>query len=220
MTKGHEMKIGIVGSGNVGQTLGRGFLALGYEVKIGTRDAKNPAVADWVAASGPKASSGTFADAARFGEVVFLCTLWAGTENALSMAGKEHFAGKVVVDVTNPLEVVRGYGPRLAIGHTTSAGEKVQEWLPEARVVKAFNTITAAFMIDGKLGAEKLDMFIAGDDPAAKKVVSGFLAQFHWNTHDLGGIQESRILEYFAMLWIRYGVINNMWNHAFKIVRK
>ena len=214
------MKIGILGSGSVGQTLGRGLLALGHEVKIGTRDAKNPKVADWVAASGPKASSGTFADTARYGEVIFLCTLWAGTENALRMAGIEHFAGKVVVDVTNPLEAVEGYGPRLAIGHTTSAGEKVQEWLPGSRVVKAFNTITAAFMIDGRFGSEKLDMFIAGNDAAAKKVVSGFLTHFHWNTHDLGGIEESRVLEYFAMLWIRYGVINNVWNHAFKMIRK
>jgi predicted dinucleotide-binding enzyme len=214
------MKIGILGSGTVGQTLGRGLLALGHEVRIGTRDAKNPKVTDWVAASGPKASSGTFADAAGFGEVIFLCTLWAGTENALRMAGSEHFSGKVVVDVTNPLETVEGYGPRLAIGHTTSAGEKVQEWLPVSRVVKAFNTITAAFMIDGRFGSEKLDMFIAGNDAVAKKVVAGFLTHFHWNTHDLGGIEESRILEYFAMLWIRYGVINNVWNHAFKMVRK
>jgi len=214
------MKIGILGSGSVGQTLGRGFLALGHEVKIGTRDTKKPEVVSWVKTSGPKASSGTFSEAARFGEVVFLCTFWAGTENALALAGRENFRGKVTVDVTNPLDFTKGMPPRLAIGHTTSGGETVQEWLPDAKVVKAFNTSTAAFMIDGKHGNDQLDMFIAGNDPAAKKTVTGMLTQFHWNTHDLGGIEQSRILEYFAMLWIRYGALNNVWNHAFKMVRK
>ena len=165
-------------------------------------------------------NAGTFAEAAQFGEVVFVCLSWAGAENAIKMADAKNFKGKVVVDVTNPLDFSQGVPPKMALGHTTSGAEKIQGWLTDAKVVKAFNIITAAFMVDGKYGNDKLDMFIAGNDAEAKKMVTNFLTAFNWNTHDLGGLEQARILEYFAMLWIALGFKTNTWNHAFKLVKK
>lgn len=213
------MRIGILGSGVVGRTLGSGLVKLGHEVKIGTRDVHKPDVAEWLKSNGAKASAGSFADAARFGEILFLCTFWAGTDNAIGQAGPDNFKGKVVVDVTNPLDFSGGVPPKMAVGHTTSGGEIVQKLLPGAKVVKAFNIITASRMIDGSYGNEKLDMFIAGNDAGAKKTVTDILTAFKWNTFDLGGIEESRILEYYAMLWITVGFKTNSWNHVFKMVK-
>lgn len=213
-----RMKIGIIGTGTVGQTLGTGLKKLNHDVMIGSRNPQKEELQKWVMASGGK--GGTFAEAAAFGEMIFICTSWEGTENAIKLAESKNFKNKIVIDVTNPLDFSQGMPPKMALGHTTSGGEKIQSWLPDAKVVKAFNIITAAFMIDGKFGNEQLDMFIAGNDAAAKKSVTDLLTAFHWTTHDLGGIEQSRILEYFAMLWITYGFKNNIWNHAFKLVRK
>ncbi len=211
------MKIGILGTGEVGRSLGTGFKKLGHEVMIGSRDIQKKELQDWAKETGGK--PGTFADATKFGEVVFICTGWSGTQNAIALAGESNLAGKVVVDVTNPLEFSTGK-PRLAVGYTDSAGEQVQRWLPGSKVVKAFNIITAKFMTDGRLPDGQLDMFIAGNDPGAKETVKEFLTAFHWNTHDLGGIEQARLLEPFAMLWIWLGVTSNSWNHAFRLIRK
>jgi len=214
------MKIGIIGTGTVGQTLGTGLIKLGHEVKIGSRNPQKPEVQTWLKNNGNKATAGSFAEAATFGEVVFICTSWAGTQQAIQLAEPKNFKGKVVVDVTNPLDFSQGMPPTLAVGHTTSGGEMVQQWLPEAKVVKAFNIVTAAYMINGKFPEGNLDMFIAGNDEAAKKTVTDFLTAFNWNTHDMGGIEQARIIEPFAMLWITWGARNNTWTHAFKLLKK
>jgi 8-hydroxy-5-deazaflavin:NADPH oxidoreductase len=121
------MKIGILGSGDVGLKLADSFTATGHTVKIGTRSPEK--VASWVAKHNGKASAGSFSDAASFGEIVVLATLWEGTPSALQLAGTKNFSGKVVIDVTNPLDFSKGVPPKLAVGHTDSGGETVQRLL-------------------------------------------------------------------------------------------
>ena len=135
------MRNGMLGSGVVGQALGRGLAALGHEVTMGTREPAGDKTRAGVEQAGGTASAGTFAEPATFAEIAFLATLWSGTESALRLAGATNLAGKVVVDATNPLDFGSGVPPRLALGHTDSGGEQVQRWLPEARVVKAFNIV-------------------------------------------------------------------------------
>src|SRR5690349_8947789 len=130
------MKIGVLGTGDVGQSLGRAFATLGNDVKLGGRDANNEKAAAWAKSVGARAGTGTFADVAKFGDIIVLATLWSGTESALTLAGQSNFDGKVVIDVTNPLVYSPNAPPSLALGHTDSGGEQVQRWLPKARVVK------------------------------------------------------------------------------------
>jgi predicted dinucleotide-binding enzyme len=213
------MRIGILGSGDVGRALGSAFAACGHEVMVGSREANNPKIREWAAKAGAHASGGTFADAARFGEVMVIATLWTGTENALRLAGPENFAGKVVIDATNPLDFTIT-PPRLAIGHSDSAGEQIQRWLTTARVVKAFNIVGHTHMFRPEFPGGPPDMLIAGNDAAAKQVVSQILNEFGWEVIDLGGIENSRYLEPLAMAWVAYGFRNRSWNHAFKLLRK
>ncbi|HET7789803.1 MAG TPA: NAD(P)-binding domain-containing protein [Gemmatimonadales bacterium] len=213
------MKIGILGSGDVAKALAKGFAGRGDEVKLGTRDSKK--LADWLKTAGPKASVGSFADAAKFGELVVLATLWTGTENAIKLADPTNFAGKVVIDATNPLDFSRGMPPRLALGHTDSGGEQIQRWLPDARVVKAFNIVGHAHMVHPQFPGGPPDMFIAGNDAAAKETVNGILKSFGWQgSIDVGGIEGARLLEPLCILWVIYGATTGGWNHAFKMVKK
>lgn len=213
------MKIGIIGTGMVGQTLGSGLVELGHEVKIGSREPHSQKLQDWVAKTGAAASTGTFAEAAQFGEVIYLATNWEGTENALKLAGPENLAGKVVIDAVNPLKFGEN-GPALAIGFSDSAGEQIQRWILEAKVVKALNTVGSGFMFNPteKLG-EQPDMFIAGNDADAKQVVTKLLEQAGWEVIDAGDITESRLLEPLAMLWIKHLFNTKKPNHAFKLIR-
>lgn len=213
------MKFGIIGTGVVGQTLGTGLAAKGHQVKIGSREPDSAKLQEWKQQTGANASTGTLTETVRFGEIIIVATHWEGTENALKLAGPQNFAGKIVIDATNPLKM-GAKGPELAIGFDTSGGEKVQEWLPEAKVVKAFNIITARLMIDAKQLGDEPDMFIAGNDAEAKKAVSGILDDFGWGVIDLGGIEESRLLEPLGMIWIRHMFNTQNWQHAFKLVRK
>lgn len=214
------MKVGILGTGVVGHALGTGFVRHGHDVMMGARDAANEKASAWVAATSVRASAGSFTDAARFGEIVVLATLWEGTEHALHLAGPEVLAGKVVIDATNPLDFSQGPPPRLAVGHTDSGGERVQRWLPEARVVKAFNTVGHAHMVDPSLPGGPPTMFIAGDDDDAKRVVTGILTEFGWDTLDLGGIEVSRYLEPMCIAWVLAGFRTGSWNQAFKMLRE
>jgi len=215
------MKIGILGTGDVGKRLGTGFISIGHEVKIGSRDPESEKVKSWIAANGKKASGGTFAEAAQFGEVVVLATLWSGTENALKLAGAENFKGKTVIDATNPLVFHESGPPSLALGHTDSGGEQVQRWLPGANVVKAFNIVGNAQFVHPQFGqCGPPDMFFCGNDEAAKKQVDGFLKQFGWSTMDIGGIEGARLLEPMCILWVLYGVRSGAWDNAFKMLRK
>jgi predicted dinucleotide-binding enzyme len=198
------MKVAILGTGSVGQALARGFVALGHETTFGSR-APTGATAQKAIAAAPGTRAALFANAAQDAELVVLATPWSGTQNAISLAGAANLAGKVVIDVTNPLDFGGGK-PRLALGFDKSAGEQVQAWAPHARVVKAFNTVGNGMMFKPKL-RQAPTMFIAGNDSGAKETVTGLLKQFGWETSDLGGIEAARLLEPFAMVWI---------THAFK----
>ena len=213
------MKIAILGSGDVGQVLGAGFAALGHEVKLGTRDPRAEKIQAWVKKTGAKASAGTFDEAAKVCELAVLATKWDGTESALKLAGADNLAGKILIDATNPLAVGPA-GPSLAIGHKDSGGEQVQRWAPKAKVVKAFNTVGNAHMFKPSFPGGKPDMFIAGNDDAARKTVTGILSDFGWNTVDLGSIEASRYLEPMAMAWVVHGFRSGGWNHAFALLRK
>jgi hypothetical protein len=214
------MKVGILGSGGVAQALGLGFATLGHEVRLGSRDPGSEKVRAWLAQAGPRASAGSSAEAAGFGEVVVLATEWSGTANALRLAGPERLAGKVLLDVTNPLDFSGGPPPRLAVSGTDSGGEQVQRWLPGARVVKVFNIVGAAHMFRPTFPGGPPDMFLCGNDDEAKRVATGIVESFGWPGLDLGGIEGARLLESLAMLWIVYSFRNNSWNQAFKLLRK
>jgi 8-hydroxy-5-deazaflavin:NADPH oxidoreductase len=213
------MKIGILGTGKVGQALAAGFLGLDHEVKLGTREPWAERVRVWAAQAGAKASAGSFSDAARFGEIVVLATAWAGTANALRIAEPANLRGKVVVDVTNPLELSNLGPPKLAIGHTDSGGEQVQRWLPGARVVKCFNSVGHAQMVKPRHAGGPPSMFLCGDDPAAKKIVGEICQAFGWLPLDIGGIEGARLLEPLCVLWVAFGFRTNTWDHAFKLLR-
>jgi predicted dinucleotide-binding enzyme len=209
------MKIGIIGSGMVGQALAAGFAAKGHDVVIGTREAAK--LADWQAGAGKGVRIGSLAEVGAHGEVLFLATQWGGTENALKLAGD--IAGKVLVDVTNPLSF-EGGKPGLALGHSDSGGEQVQRWAPSARVVKALNIVTASTMVSPRREDGDPDMFIGGDDPAAKATVTTLLQGFGWSVIDLGGIDASRLLEPLALIWIKLYFATKNGQHAFKLLRK
>jgi len=214
------MKIGIIGSGVVGQQLGLGFLRIGHEVKIGTRDTLK--LTEWKQKAGANASVGSFADAAAFGEVIILATLWGGTKSAIESAEKDNLKNKILIDITNPLDFSQGVPPKFAVEIGNSGGEQVQKWLPDTKVVKAFNTISAYIMISPvrEEGGDP-DLFIAGNDENAKKQVTQFAAQIGWKSIvDMGDISQSYWLEAFAMLWIQYGFKFNNWTHAFKLMKK
>lgn len=214
------MRVGVLGSGDVGQALGLGFARIGDEVRMGTRDTGAEKVRAWRDHAGERASVGSFAEAAEFAEVAVLATNWAGTENALRLADPSNLEGKVVIDVTNPLDYSAGPPPTLAVGHDDSGGEQVQRWVPTGRVVKAFNTVGHDHMVDPDFPDGPPDMFICGNDEAAKEAVSGICRAFGWPTIDLGGIEASRYLEPLAMIWIYHGMRTESWDHAFRLLRK
>ncbi|MCC6750688.1 MAG: NADPH-dependent F420 reductase [Deltaproteobacteria bacterium] len=214
------MRIGVLGTGDVGRVLGAAFVTLGHEVKLGARAANNEKAAAWVKELGPKASAGTFADAAAFGELLVLATLGAANKAVLEAAGAANCRGKVVIDTTNPLDFSQGMPPRLAVGHTDSGGEEVQRLLPGALVVKAFNTVGNAHMFRPSFPGGPPDMFICGDDASAKGRVSELLREFGWGVIDLGGIECSRYLEPMCLTWVLYGLRSGSWNHAFKLLKR
>lgn len=215
------MKIGMLGSGDVGHALGTGFVRRGHEVMMGSRSPGGEKVRDWLGASpGDGASAGTFEEAAAFGNLLVLATAWSGTENAIRLARPENFAGKILIDATNPLLFEPNRPPRLAVGHTDSAGEQVQRWVPEARVVKAFNIVGAPHMVDPDFPGGPPDMFICGNDADAKATVTELCEEFGWPVTDIGGIEGARYLEPFAMVWILCAIRSGSRDSAFKLLRK
>lgn len=209
------MKIGILGSGDVGKSFARAFSATGNEVKIGSRSPEKLAE---FASKNKGITAGTFKDTASFGDIVVLATHGAATEEAINLAGKSNFKGKVVLDATNPLEFPAGGPPKLFVGHDDSLGERVQRWLPEARVVKAFNTAGNTLFYKPQFPGGTPDMFICGNDADAKKTVSQICKDFGWGVIDLGGIESSRYLEPMCITWVLHGVLTGSWTHAFKML--
>jgi predicted dinucleotide-binding enzyme len=203
------MKIGVLGTGTVGETIASKLVSLGHEVQMGSRSAGNEKAGSWVEAAGRGASEGSFADAASFGELVFNCTAGMHSLAALEAAGAENLAGKVLVDVANALDFSGGMPPTLGVCNTDSLGEQIQRSFPEARVVKALNTITAAVMVDPASVPGVHDVFVCGDDAAAKREAGELLQSFGWaaeRIRDLGGISAARGTEMYLPLWLNlYG---------------
>ena len=199
------MRIGILGTGVVGQTLGMKLVQLGHEVKMGSRSAPNEKAAGWATAAGARASQGTFAEAAAFGEVVFNCTKGEISLAALRQAGAANLDGKVLVDVANPLDFSRGMPPSLTVCNTDSLGEQIQREFPRARVVKTLNTMNANVMVNPSLVAGDHDVFVSGNDAAAKAQVRDLLEKgFGWRSViDLGDITSARGTEMLLPIWLR-----------------
>jgi predicted dinucleotide-binding enzyme len=185
-----NVRVGVLGSGDVGRALAKGFAGLGHDVKVGSRDPQK--LAEWKETAGPHVSTGTFAEAARFGDILVLATLGVATEDAIRLAGINAFDDKVVIDTTNPLDFSQGVPPKLAIGHTDSLGEVIQRLLP-GHVVKAFNTVSNALMVNPRFSTQP-DMFICGNDEDAKKIVTQICKHFGWGVIDLGGNSRPRVI--------------------------
>jgi 8-hydroxy-5-deazaflavin:NADPH oxidoreductase len=213
------MKIGILGSGSVGKTLGAGFLKHGHQVMLGTRNPQKPEVQQWLREN-PAGSAGTFAQAAEFAEFVVLATLGSAAEEALSLAGPHNFAGKTVMDTTNPIAEAAPAGGILAYftGPNESLGERIQSVLPQAHVVKAFNSVGAARMVNPEYQQGTPTMFFCGDDSGAKEAVRGIIQQLGWEPYNCGGIIASRAIEPLCILWCSRGFQHNKWDHAFKLL--
>jgi len=213
------MKVGILGSGEAGQALGRGFASRGYDVKIASRKPNSEALTTWQKQAKGKTSTGTFEETARHGEVLVLATLGTAVEEVLRLAGPQNVAGKLLIDVTNPLDASQGPAPGLFIGPNDSLGERVQRRIPEAKVVKCFNTVPNTQMVDPKFAGGNPEMLICGNDAAAKKKVVGILKEFGWpGAIDVGGIEGARWLEAMVPLWVLIGSSIGHWDHAFKVV--
>jgi 8-hydroxy-5-deazaflavin:NADPH oxidoreductase len=211
----HKVNIGVLGSGDVGRVLAAGFAGLGHEVTVGSRSPEK--LREWAAASA-RLHAGTFAEAAQFGDVLVLATLGAAAAEAIELAGRDAFRGKVLIDTTNPLDFSKGMPPTLFVGTSDSLGEQIQRLLPEARVVKAFNTVGNAHMINPQFPGGPPDMFIGGNDDSAKKTVSQICEHFGWGVIDLGGIDTSRYLEPMCLVWVLHGARGGSWSHAFKML--
>jgi len=198
------MRIGIIGTGIVGSTLGTKLVQLGYEVKMGSRTSSNEKAAEWVKNAGSKASQGTFADAASFGEILFNCTSGNVSVEALKMAGAQNLKGKVLVDVANALDFSKGMPPTLTISNTDSVGEQIQREFPEAKVVKSLNTMAAQVMVNPMSVPGEHDVFVSANDPQAKVQVQKILGEFGWkNIVDLGDISTSRATEMWFPFFFR-----------------
>jgi 8-hydroxy-5-deazaflavin:NADPH oxidoreductase len=215
------MKIGIIGSGVVGRVLGTAFLKEGHEVVLGTRDTAKAEVVKWKTENA-KAQTGSFGDAAAFAEIIVLATSGSVTHNAIELAGKTNFTGKIVIDATNPIAAVPPVNGVLQFStlQNDSLLQQTQQLLPEAKLVKAFNSVGNAVMYKPDYGSIKPSMFICGNDAAAKKTVTEILTSFGWETEDMGKAEAAGAIESLCVLWCIPGFINNEWTHAFKLLRK
>ena len=212
-------KIGVIGSGIVGQTLANGFVAKGFAVMRGSREPAK--LADWKERAGPAASIGTFEQAARFGETVVLAVKGSAAEEAVAQCGTA-LAGKVVLDTTNPIaDLPPANGVlQLFTGPEESLMERLQRKAPSARFVKAFSCVGNAFMVDPDFDGVRPTMFIAGNDPAAKGAAREILDMFGWDVEDIGAAEGARAIEPLVMLWCAPGLLRNEWTHAFKLLKR
>jgi predicted dinucleotide-binding enzyme len=212
------MRVGILGSGDVGRALGKGFVSREHEVKIGSRTPNSDKLKTWVNQMGRKASTGTFADSAAFGDIIVLATNGSAIELAIDLAKPQNLNGKLVIDVTNQLDFSRGPPPGMLYSPTDSLGQRVQRKLPSAKIVKCFNTVPNSQMVDPKF--KDVEMMICGNDLEAKQQVMKILREFGWKgAIDIGGIENAGWLEAFVPLWARVGMSLNTWDHVFKVVR-
>ena len=213
-------KVGVVGSGLVGEVLADGFLKHGYEVMRGTRDPGK--LAEWKGKAGAKASVGTMADAARFGEVVVLAVKGSAAEEAVRLCDPTNLAGKTVLDATNPIAEKPPVNGVLAFFTTfdESLMERLQRIAPEAHFVKAFSSVGNALMVNPDFGGTKPTMFICGNHGGSKEQARTILDQFGWGTEDMGSIEAARAIEPLCMLWCIPGFLRNQWMHAFHLLKQ
>ncbi|MGD0097829.1 MAG: NAD(P)-binding domain-containing protein [Terracidiphilus sp.] len=211
------MKIGLIGSGDVAKSLAGGFLKHGHEVMIGSR---TPEKLDAWKNQNPGASTGAFDDAAAFGELLVLAVKGPAVQDALHMAGAKNLKGKTVIDATNPIKDAPPVNGVLQSFTTLgdSLMEQLQRSFPDARFVKAFNSVGSALMVNPQFKEGKPTMFICGNNEAAKKQVHEILDQFGWETADMGKAEAARAIEPLAMLWCIPGFTHNQWTHAFKLL--
>jgi predicted dinucleotide-binding enzyme len=213
------MKIGVLGSGDVAKALAGGFIKHRHDLMLGTRDPAK--LADWTAKNRP-AKVGSFADAAKFGEVVVLAVKGTVAAEALRGAGSANLSGKVVIDATNPIAdtpPVNGV-VKFFTNLDESLMERLQREFTGARFVKAFNSVGNPLMDNPQFKEGKPTMFICGNDEAAKQTVRGILDQFGWETADMGKVESARAIEPLCMLWLIPGFLRNQWAHAFKLLRQ
>jgi 8-hydroxy-5-deazaflavin:NADPH oxidoreductase len=214
-----QSRVGVLGSGEVGRRLAAGFAGRGHDVMIGTHDPDKPELRDWLSGDGAGIRAGGFQDVAAHGELLVLAVLGNAAEDAIAEAGAENFSGKVVIDAMNPLDFSAGFPPKLSISGEDSLGERVQRALPEAKVVKAFNTIGNQYFVDPQFSDGQPTMLIVGDDDGAKSTVRDVLADFGWSdVVDLGGIEGSRELEAICIAWVKIGGVRGAWDHGFKLL--
>jgi 8-hydroxy-5-deazaflavin:NADPH oxidoreductase len=211
-------KIGILGSGVVAQTLGKGFLKYGYEVMLGTREVSK--LADWVKENGGRA--GSFSEAAAFGDLLVLAVKGAMAASALNLAGPNHLKGKTIIDATNPIMdappvhgVIQFY-----TSLSESQMEKLQEAYPEANFVKAFSCAGNAHMVDPDYAGIKPTMFYCGNSETSKSEVKTILERFGWEAEDMGSMEAARAIEPLCILWCIPGLTRNQWSHSFKLLKK
>ena len=214
-----KKKIGILGSGMVGQVLGAGFLKHGHEVMIATR---NPSkLSEWQDQN-PEGRVGGHKEMGTWAEILVLSSKGTGAEAAMALCNSADIAGKVVIDTTNP--IADAPPDNGVLRYFTSLDESLMERLqrasPKARFVKAFNSVGNAYMVDPDFGGMRPTMFICGNDTATKQEVTAILDAFGWEAEDMGGVEGARAIEPLCILWCIPGFARNQWNHAFKLLKK
>lgn len=212
-------RIAVLGSGVVGQVLADGFLKHGYQVMRGSREPQK--LAEWQRGAGAHAHTGTFDEAAAYGELVVLALKGTAVESVVGGVAAQ-LAGKAVIDATNPiaeLPPVHGVLPYFT-GPNESLMERLQKKAPAAHLVKAFSSVGNGFFVNPDFGGATPTMFICGDDAGAKETVRGILSQFGWETADMGAVEAARAIEPLCQLWCIPGLTQNRWTHAFKLLQK
>ena len=212
------MKVGVLGSGDVARTLAAGFLKYKHDVTMGTRDVSKLA---GFAKEHPAIKVGSFADAARFGELLVLAVMGSAASDVLRAAGREHIAGKTVIDPTNAIQDAPPVDGVLQsfTGPNESLMEQLQHHFPDAHFVKAFSCIGNAFMVNPDFQGAKPTMFICGNDAGAKTDTRTILDQFGFDVADMGGVEGARAIEPLCILWCIPGFLRDEWSHAFKLLK-
>ncbi len=216
------MKIGILGSGIVGRVLGSAFIAEGNEVMLGTRNVQKEDVVQWLSQN-PTSKAGSFEETATFGDIIILAMAGNVAEAVIKNSGTGNFKDKVVIDATNPIDNKRQPVNGVLPYFTTmdeSLMERLQKLLPDAKLVKAFNSVGNAFMYKPDFNGQIPTMFICGNDEDAKSTVTKILDSFGWETEDMGKVEAARAIETLCILWCLPGFLNNQWSHAFKLLKK
>lgn len=210
------MKIGILGSGDVGRALARAFKSEGHEVMLATRDPKSKKAVEIKRDINVEVLD--FAAVAKWCELAVLATLWTATENVIELIDPQNLAGKTVIDVTNPLDFSAGMPPKLLLGTNDSGGEQVQRWLKKSKVVKTLNIVGNANMYKPKPGKLVPTMFYCGNDKGAKEIIHTVLLSFGWQPVDIGDIEGARELEPMCVLWVKYGIATGEWDHVLTMI--